>query len=149
MVWAAFSKIGTLELQLVSKKMNSSDYINVLQCSLIPFMNKNKDREWVFQQDNASIHVSKQSLGWLRSKKIKYMDWPACSPDLNPIENLWGILTRRVYGNNRQFDSVEELKLHIIREWQNLDQNLLNSLVESMPNRIFECININGALTKN
>ncbi|KAG3095181.1 hypothetical protein PI125_g16317 [Phytophthora idaei] len=33
------------------------------------------------------------------------MEWPAKSPDLNPIENMWGVLARAVYANGRQFET--------------------------------------------
>jgi hypothetical protein len=47
------------------------------------------DENAIFQQDNASIHMSGHSLVWFAEKNIPLLDWPARSPDLNPIENLW------------------------------------------------------------
>lgn len=128
--------------------MKSADYINVLQCSLVPFLEQQQQQQWTFQQDNASIHVSKETCEWFRRKNIKQLDWPACSPDLNPIENLWGILTRRIYGNNKQYDTVDELKTAILREWENINKDLLKKLVDSMPDRLFECIKANGSFVK-
>ena len=70
------------------------------------------------------------------------MDWPSLSPDLNPMENVWAILVRRVYAGGRQFHDVETLKETIFREWNNLSLNDLNPFSSSMPNRIFEVIHL-------
>ena len=75
------------------------------------------------------------------------MEWPACSPDLNVIENVWGILARRVYANNRQFQSIRELRNAITTFWGEIDMNLLKKLVDSVPNRLCQVINRNGGPT--
>ena len=73
------------------------------------------------------------------------MDWPSRSPDLNPIENLWGILSRRVYANNRQFGSIDDLKQVISSEWHKIEPEIMQKLVESMPHRVFALIQAKGA----
>ena len=73
------------------------------------------------------------------------MEWPACSPDLNPIENIWGVLVRRVYANNRHLDTTDELKAAIIAEWNLLELSLLKKLVNSMKKRLFKVAKANGA----
>ena len=87
-------------------------------------------------------------MKWFKSKNIDLIEWPALSPDLNPIENLWGILARRVYANGKQFKTKEELKTAIVRSWKEIDQSECQNLINSMPNRIFEVIKLNGAKTK-
>ena len=52
-------------------------------------------------------------------QNIKIIDWPAHSPDLNPIVNVWGLLAWRVYANGRVFSTIDELKSSILIEWQN------------------------------
>uniref|UniRef100_A0A915EHQ0 Peptidase M12B domain-containing protein n=1 Tax=Ditylenchus dipsaci TaxID=166011 RepID=A0A915EHQ0_9BILA len=92
------------------------------------------------KQDNASIHVSKETKKWLNDQKIALLDWPACSPDLNIMENLWGILVRRIYHSNRQFGNVEELEAAIMEAWQQISLEDIQKLVDSIPNRIFQLV---------
>uniref|UniRef100_A0A1I7Z727 DDE_3 domain-containing protein n=1 Tax=Steinernema glaseri TaxID=37863 RepID=A0A1I7Z727_9BILA len=127
MVWAAFSSKGQLEIAFVSPRMNSEEYQQALQYHLLTFMRRFRRIRFTYQQDNASTHVSRSTLGWMESKSINCMDWPACSPDLNPMENLWGLLVRRVYAEGRQFGTVRPPK---------------------KPSRIFDVIRLSGAQTQ-
>ena len=79
---------------------------------------------------------------------IPLLDWPARSPDLNPIENLWGILAQNVFKNGRQYQSVLELKIEIERQWNEINDDILKNLINSMPQRIFQVINNSGGATK-
>jgi hypothetical protein len=80
----------------------------------------------------------------LTARNINILPWPAYSPDLNPIENLWGILVRRIYAENRQFQTREELQEAILEAWEEIDQRTIDNLVGSMPNRLFQLIQCNG-----
>ena len=53
--------------------------------------------EWIFQQDNAAIHNASITKKYLLEQKLRLLDHPACSPDLNPIENLWRLIVAKVY----------------------------------------------------
>ena len=100
-----------------------------------------------FNKDNASIHSSASTKAFFRENEINVMEWPACSPDLNPIENLWGILVRDVYAHNKQYGNVNELKVAIQQAWNNVKVETLENLVKSVPNRLIEVINVKGAST--
>lgn len=147
MVWAAFSRAGKLELQFVSSKMNSADYITTLEKSLTPFLSHFEDEDWTFQQDNARIHTSRKTMAWFRDEKITVLDWPACSPDLNPMENLWAIMVRRVYAENKQYDTVDQLRVAIGSAWLDVEPKILQNLIESMKRRLFQLIGRAGRLT--
>lgn len=144
MPWAGFSMHGKTHLCKCDGRMNSQKYIELLETELISFTDSKMDGDFVFQQDNASIHVSRQSRAWFEEMEIDLLDWPACSPDLNPIENLWGILARRVYANGRQFASVPELYVAVYTAWREIPQNIIDNLINSMPKRIFEVIKRGG-----
>ena len=64
--------------------------------------------------------------------------------DLNPIENLWGVLVRKVYEGGRQSQATEELKSAVLRSWEVIKKRTLKNLVNSMPHRIFQVINNHG-----
>ena len=144
MVWAAFSSTGRVKLAFVPKRMNSIQYQFVLRRSLLPFFRRNPHGNFIFMQDNAPIHVSRSTRAWLQRKNVPLLDWPANSPDLNPMENLWGILVRRIYAENQQYHNVDELKKAIVAAWHTIDQEVLDNLVLSMDNRIFQVIRNNG-----
>lgn len=149
MVWAAFSMRGTTNLCKISTRMNSRAYLDLLEDSLIPFVEDVMEDDFVFQQDNAAIHVSRESKEWFKDKDIEVLDWPARSPDLNPIENLWGILARAVYLNGRQFENLQQLEVMIRTEWRNLRETTLEGLINSMPGRVVEVVRRNGKQLSN
>ena len=74
------------------------------------------------------------------------MNWPAQSPDLNPIENLWGEVERCLKG--RKFKKPDELFAAVQAAWQNLPQSLITNLIESMPRRCKAVLEAKGAATK-
>ncbi|CAK9796575.1 Transposable element Tc3 transposase [Anthophora plagiata] len=104
MIWGAFSSYGKLKLCFINGKINSERYVDMLDGALIPFFEDTVgEREFIFQQDNAAIHVSKYSREWFKTRDIPLIEWPACSPDMNPIENLWGIMARNIQQESRHF----------------------------------------------
>ena len=80
-------------------------------------------------QDNARCHVSRETKAWLERQNIPIMDWPPYSPDLNPLKNLWGILSNIVYSHGKQYHTIQELRIEH-----------LQTLSMSMPNRIYDLI---------
>ena len=148
MVWAAFCAETTLAPKFVSSRMNSTEYQETLASSLLPFLEENKENRWVFQQDNAAIHTSRMTSAWFSEKNVTCLDWPALSPDLNPMENLWGILVYDIYAHGTQYDSIADLKGAIMRAWNQIPLQMLRNLVNTMPHRIAAVIESKGDKTK-
>ena len=68
---------------------------------------------------------------------ITRLEWPACSPDMNPIDHAWDTLKR----------ALRDLRRFAIEDWDNLDQQDLDELVDSMPRQIQACVNARGHAT--
>ena len=88
---------------------NAQKFVEVLETSLLPFAEVHHDQDFIFKQDNAFIHTAKVTKAWFEDKNVTVLDLPAKSPDLNPRENLWGILSKQVYIQGRQFETKESL----------------------------------------
>lgn len=147
MVWGAFCSTKMLKLAFPSTKMNSAEYTTVLENHLLPFLHQNNHVQWTFQQDNAAIHTSRATKTWLTSHNIPLLQWPACSPDLNPIENVWGIIVRKVYAENHQYGNVEDLKNAIIKSWNEISDQVRKNLISSMGRRLFQVAEKRGGTT--
>ena len=103
----------------------------------------------IFQQDNAPIHTARVTREWLEvEKKIKTMDWPANSPDLNPIENIWKLLKDKVQKRKVFPRTVAELKTALKEEWEAFDVSIIENIVASMPRRIEAVLKAKGGPTK-
>ncbi|GFV01119.1 transposable element Tcb1 transposase [Trichonephila clavipes] len=63
------------------------------------------------------------------------MDWPAYSPDLNPIEHVWDMLDRRIAARQPPPTCLSELRRVLLDEWCNIPQDQIDNLILSMPRR--------------
>ena len=79
---------------------------------------------------------------------MRLLDHPVCSPDLNPIENLWGWIVAKLYEGGRQYSATSELKNAISDTCEKLPSVQLQKLVESVHSWIFEVIKANSGSTK-
>lgn len=82
----------------------------------------------ILQDDNATPHRARLVGHFLQQQGVRRMDWPACSPDLNPIENVWDHLDRQLRDNHPPPNTLQELLGYLRQEWQNLDQQLLRRM---------------------
>ncbi|GFW02525.1 hypothetical protein TNCV_2455411 [Trichonephila clavipes] len=88
--------------------------------------------KFVFMDDNATCHRTLAVQDCLDSEGIQRLVWPARSPDLNPIENVWDALGRQVAGRNYPPTNKNTLIRSLTEEWDKLPQQLLDNVVQSM-----------------
>ncbi|KAL0147320.1 hypothetical protein M9458_057377 [Cirrhinus mrigala] len=105
-----------------------------------------KDADFIFQQDLAPAHTAKSTKSWLNDHGAGVLDWPANSPDLNPIENLRGIVKRKM--RNKRPKNADELKATVKGTWASIPPQQCHRLITSMPRRIEAVIKAKGAPTK-
>ncbi len=74
-----------------------------------------KDADFIFLQDLAPVHTAKSTKSWLNDRGVSVLDWPVNSPDLNPRENLWGIVKRKM--RNKRSNNADELKDAVKETW--------------------------------
>ncbi len=89
MIWAAMSSAGVGPLCLLKCTVNAAIYQEILVHFMSPSADKlYGDADFIFQQDLAPAHTAKCTKSWFNDNGVTVLDWPANSPDLNPIENL-------------------------------------------------------------
>ncbi len=82
----------------------------------------------------------------LKKLRVKMMDWPSMSPDLNSIEHLWGILKQKV--EEHKVSNIHQLRDVVMGEWKRTPVATCEALVNSMPKRVKAVLENNGGHTK-
>ncbi|GFU94318.1 transposable element Tcb2 transposase [Trichonephila clavipes] len=91
--------------------------------------------EFLFMDTNARPHRANIVDECLQSEDITRMDWPAYSPDLNPIEHVWDMLGRRIAALKLPPTCLPGLRRALLHEWCNIPQDQIDNLILSMPRR--------------
>lgn len=147
LIWGAMSSAGVGPLCFIKSRVNAAVYQEILEHFMLSSADElYGDADFIFQQDLAPAHTAKSTKTWFNDRGITVLDWPANSPDLNPIENLWGIAKRKM--RDMRPNNAEELKAAIEASWSSITPQQCHRLIASMPRRIEAVIAAKGAQTK-
>ena len=160
MIWAGIWKGGRTDLIVMECDYqppqkggySSWSYQQALEKGLLPIYDGIRH----FQQDNGRVHTSTSSTEWLLNPTIEVLeDWPAHSPDFNPIEHMWALLKRRM---KQQYPDIWLLKKNQLDVaeftrclrvcWWLIDQAQIDQLINSMPRRLAAVKKAKGWYTK-
>lgn len=146
MVWAGISSRHKTDLVFIDGNLNAVRYRDeILAPVAVPLVTRYR---LTFQQDNARPHTARICQDYLRQNNVRCLDWPAFSPDLNPIEQLWDILDRRVRRRDPEPTNAQQLRQALREEWDRITQAEIRGLVDSMHRRIQAVYDARGGHTR-
>lgn len=143
MLWGCFSRNGVGSLVIIDGNLDQHKYRTLLEDNLQYSADlMGIGNRFVFQQDLCRIHTAPAVKEFFTENKVDVMEWTPQSPDFNPIENLWSFLDARVpirerCNKTRFFAALQ-------KTWEEIPSELIQRLVDSVPNRLFEAIKAKG-----
>jgi transposase len=149
-VWGCMTVKGIGYLTKIEGNMDANLYCEILKDELANTLSYYdlEVEDIIFQHDNDPKHTSKKAKACLNEMGLKVLAWPAQSPDLNPIEHLWGHLKHCLSARKTQPTGMLDLWERVQEEWEGISQETVKNLIDSMPCRIKAVIKAKGGPTK-
>ena len=118
-VWGGISARGATAIVMFTGTLIATRYTRILDAALLPFLQQHYSDGHRFQQDNDPKHTSRWARAYFEEEGVNWWRTPASSPDLNPIENIWGSMKQYIR-NNVKPRNMQELKSGIEEFWRTL-----------------------------
>ncbi|KAK7883824.1 hypothetical protein WMY93_026947 [Mugilogobius chulae] len=134
-VWTGVSSWYRTALHFVNGTVTSPYYLNNIINPVIVPLHEQHRPNFIFMDDNAPAHRGRIIREWRLETGEPQMEWPALSPDLNPIKNLWDQLSHRVEARNSAPQNLSDLGAVLQEEWNDMPQQTISCLVNSMRRR--------------
>ncbi|GFU31747.1 transposable element Tcb1 transposase [Trichonephila clavipes] len=147
LVWRGIILDSRTDLHVQSVTMTGHIYRDVVLKQHVRLFRGAMGAEFLFMDDNARSHRANIVDEYIQSEDITRMDWPAYSPDLNPIGNVWDMLSRRIAARQPPPSCLQELRRALLDGWCNIPQDQIDNLILSMPRRCKACIALSGRHT--
>ncbi|EYC34438.1 hypothetical protein Y032_0001g414 [Ancylostoma ceylanicum] len=142
MVWGAMRRDGIDPVHRIEGIMDKNVYVDILKSVMQPYARNFMGQDYIFQHDNDPKHTSALVRTWLSSENVEVLEWPAQSPDLNPIENLWIDVNEAIKRGKPK--NIKELYETIENAWYDIPIERCQKLVDSMPRRCAAVIKSEG-----
>ena len=129
-------------LSYIDGTLTAESYISLLEdARVFEQLNENyNENSFIFQQDGAPAHLAQMTLDKLVSRTTLLIGWPPNSPDLSPIEQIWAIIKKRISSYETFPKTKEELRDAVLREWNNISQETIDTLVMSFEEKESEFV---------
>ncbi|GFX96509.1 transposable element Tcb2 transposase [Trichonephila clavipes] len=145
LVWGSIMLGSRTDLHIFDAgSVNGTRYCNEILLSYVRLFRGAMGLQFLFMDDNAPCHHTVAAEQLLESEDIERMDWPARSPDLNPIEHVWDFLGRRLAARTLPPVTIRELRLTLQNEWAAMPQQVIDTLILSMGRRCETCLAFRG-----
>jgi len=146
-VLGAISIFGTVGNLSFAPTWNAATFANGIEVDVAPTANALFNGNWHLQLDNATAHTAAAAQHHLLTNGVPSIFFqPPSSPDLNPIENVWSLLKRRIAGHNCQ--TAQQLRQALTHEWQALAPGEVAPFATSMADRVQSVMAAAGGHTK-
>ncbi len=147
-VWGGISYDGRTDLHVFMEgTVTSQRYRDeILSPYVVPYAGA-VGQDFILMDDNATAHRARIVNAFLGDQGIERMDWPARSPDLNPIEHVWDMLQRRIQARIQKPTTRIELANALVQEWELIPLADIHMLIRSFPTRLQEVIRSRGGHT--
>ncbi|GFX89553.1 transposable element Tc3 transposase [Trichonephila clavipes] len=145
LVWGGIMLGSRTDLHIFDAgSVNGTRYCNEILLPYVRLFRGAMGLQFLFMDDNAPCHRTVAAEQLLESEYIERMDWPARSPDLNPIEHVWDFLGRRLAARTLPPVTIRELRLALQDEWAEMPHQLIGTLILSMGRRCETCLAVRG-----
>ncbi|KAG9125886.1 hypothetical protein FRC07_005768 [Ceratobasidium sp. 392] len=150
MVWGCITAQGVGRLHRIDGRLTAVRYTEILREQLLGTLREHSipPRRAIFQHDNDPKHTARHTRDWIDNRRISLLPWPANSPDMNPIENVWDYLDRQVRMCPCLPTSANGLWEILQEEWECIPQSYIDTLYDSMVSRVEELIAAKGGNTR-
>ncbi|GFX00425.1 transposable element Tcb2 transposase [Trichonephila clavipes] len=145
LVWGGIMLGSRTDLRIFDAgSVNGTRYCNEIFLPYVRLFRGAMGLQFLFMDDNAPYHRTVAAEQLLESEDIERMDWPARSPDLNPIEHVWDFLGRRLAARTLPPVTIRELRLSLQDKWAAMPQQLIDTLILSLGRRCETCLAVRG-----
>ncbi len=148
MIWAGIHYEGKTPLVVPDGNVNAVVYRDILEYHCLPHARRVYGHNFRLQDDNARPHRAAAVREFLEAEGVEQLPWPACSPDMNPIEHAWDALGRAINDRDVIPQTLQELADALREEWDAMPVDVVNKLVDSMPRRLDALIRARGGHTR-